>query len=1379
MLPHRTPSRSARPVGLTMLLVAVVVAALAPTSGTPATGAAPATPQVVVSPSGTIVADPAGAVAAAPSQSSRSWENVYVIDSYEQETLSYFGSSTIRNFPTPFTYTAGGSPTDIRFSFAGSGRCSFQSQYVIYCTGAISEFYVSAYWRTPTPLDPKGVLFKPGAYSSVAIGYSLDVAYLPSFTYREATPPPTDISNSILSWFVSAMTNFSASIYFDVAQPKVSVKPEHPLDGRYLAEVAAENEVKVLVNWGQEQPGTVDFLVNGAAIHAQASGDGKEYAHTFDMGQDLRPGANSFGVVVYDAKGKLVHEEWHDPCQASVPTWLRGLIASSAVDPLNLNKSGSVSVDTEYESGFRLPIGGVNLHVPLVGLLINDTNLSFDIGGKLKAPIARYKPMELEASVAGKEKVRFVGITLEGSLAAKGKFQSLPYQCEFGTPYGEMSVAGKVVGKRSWPVLQFVGNYVPGLGTVLSEALLRAGLAPSQVPLGAVALVGEMEAGFGSGMLATNQSPYVYWSRPFVELKAGAKVEYSADVVVAELKLFVGARGEIKWQRNGEQGDLSSITVDEANIIGEAGYETRLLWWTDKGVIQLKWQLAGTQLAAVPAALPEGAPRLIAPQPGQGQVFAAVPAAKQAFGPRDDEVASIGPSISPLVRNVYAAAEPALAVNPANGSALLLWGNNDPAKPAGQSHEISFSAWNGSQWGQPRALTNDTLLDGKPSVAWVNADTAVAVWHRLKQTLPADAPWGEAAAGAMEIATATYSRATGQWSPVTLLTNNAVLDHTPLLARGQDGRLLAAWRSNAGALLVGNEAHPDQLMVAAYNNGWGAPQVAAANLTGTGAVAVGYGQNAATLAYTRNSAAGQQLMASDWNGSTWSAARLIAESAAMQQGVQVVYNSANQPLVLWTADNILRLKNVATGTTADLELPPALGSPGPLTAVQDQAGNIAAVFAAHADNQDLYMAYYDQSRGMWGLPAALTNTRDQERSVATAMDGSGRLLLGYVSTALQDAARQGSVQGSPVLTYTVPTEGQSDLYTLSYAPGTNLSMSNGEIGVSNPFAAPGETVTISATLRNSGAKAIAGATVSFYDGDPAAGGALIGTSTLAEPLRAQGSSVVTAPYQVPASAGPRNLYAVADPAGIVAELDEHDNRATLAAFGPDVAIIETGVAYLGGSSMRVQTLVQNRGTAPSARSELRVFRNGGSSYPVAVNSVPPLNPGESRLIETPWSYGTLAKGSYELTAICNQNAASFAEVYLANNEATLPFQVLPDLETTSSAVTATSPRPGAVAIKAKISNISLVDSAATTIGVYVDKPGDAGSRIATWTVAALKPLDDTTLEQTIQLSGKHRLYLVIDPDLQAIEATRANNMASIAVDGGAPIYRVMLPLARR
>ncbi len=721
-----------------------------------------------------------------------------------------------------------------------------------------------------------------------------------------------------------------------------------------------------------------------------------------------------------------------------------------------------------------------------------------------------------------------------------------------------------------------------------------------------------------------------------------------------------------------------------------------------------------------------------------------------------------------LVNAVYPNAEPSLSISSISDHGLLLWTHDNPQKPVGQSHEIQFSHWDGTNWSTPAGVTNDNRLDGAPQVAWTSDSQAVAVWQRLDDVLPPDATLDVTTTQKIEIATATYDANAQAWSPPALLTTNGELDMTPSLARNGAGNVLAVWRNNAAGLLGGDANNPDKIQTAFYNGTWTAPATAVDNIEGLVDLAAAYGNGQATLAYTQfvtptsSITPTLQLFTAQWDGLNWSTPTQLTDDEVQHSDPQVVYNASAQPLLAWIAGTQLRLRNLATGTVASLELPAEIGIVDEFHVVQDQSGNLSAVFTAQGNRRDLFLSTFDQVHNLWGKPIQLTDDRAAETYPAPALDSNNRLLAAYTSTAIESATRTTTdVETGQVITYTIPVDGQTDLVTLAHTFGNNLTLSNDAITLSEASPAPGDTVVVSATVKNSGDYALDNVAVAFYDGDPSAGGALLTTSTHAQPLASGFTATLTLDYVVPATGGSRVIHAVADPANAIAESDENDNSASLRAFGPDLTIEDIRVDHWGGSDVGLVALVRNIGTTTAPTSTLSYYRDSITGTLAVTDTIPSLGVGEAISLTTPWNYGALDSVEYALVASTNRNASDFDETNLTNNQLDVTLSVLPDLAVSPLYFWTQQTLDGRIAFTGTVYNFGSTPAQDATVGVYAGETLATATAIFTQTIGSLAPGNATIIEGTWDTpkSGED-LYLWVNAQGQMSEQTQNNNLAS-------------------
>ncbi|MEI6607436.1 MAG: CARDB domain-containing protein, partial [Verrucomicrobiota bacterium] len=155
---------------------------------------------------------------------------------------------------------------------------------------------------------------------------------------------------------------------------------------------------------------------------------------------------------------------------------------------------------------------------------------------------------------------------------------------------------------------------------------------------------------------------------------------------------------------------------------------------------------------------------------------------------------------------------------------------------------------------------------------------------------------------------------------------------------------------------------------------------------------------------------------------------------------------------------------------------------------------------------------------------------------------------------------------------------------------------------------PNSPVTLTATVTNNGGTDSAGGhTVTFYNGDPASGGTLIGTpQTITGPIPAKGGSATAQiPWTTPATALPVSLFAVLEGSKLQSTLPVTNTPA------PDFAVY-AGDIHLnppqptGGQSVNVSATVRHLGGSASAALVTFQYNTSGAwidlGSPVAVDS---------------------------------------------------------------------------------------------------------------------------------------------------------------------------------
>lgn len=212
---------------------------------------------------------------------------------------------------------------------------------------------------------------------------------------------------------------------------------------------------------------------------------------------------------------------------------------------------------------------------------------------------------------------------------------------------------------------------------------------------------------------------------------------------------------------------------------------------------------------------------------------------------------------------------------------------------------------------------------------------------------------------------------------------------------------------------------------------------------------------------------------------------------------------------------------------------------------------------------------------------------------------------------------------------------------------------------------------------------------------------------------------------------------------------------------------------LDGQRVQLTFTVVNNGNAPAPRGALRLYAGDpaqGGTPNGADASIPALAPSARATIVVLWD--SLGKaGTIQLVAVLNPDN-TVQELSRTDNQVGVSIQVQPppalaDLEVTSAdlAVVPAQPSslPVSVAIAADVRNLGLTDVSQLTVALILGPPA-TGTVIDHQTIAV--PQRSITAAQffyNLTKAGSTTFSIVVDPDNQVPEASKANNAASVTV----------------
>jgi hypothetical protein len=588
--------------------------------------------------------------------------------------------------------------------------------------------------------------------------------------------------------------------------------------------------------------------------------------------------------------------------------------------------------------------------------------------------------------------------------------------------------------------------------------------------------------------------------------------------------------------------------------------------------------------------------------------------------------------INTIVTNEFRYSEP--DITSTGTTRLLAWTTDDPNRAAVNRSMALYSRAVTDAWSVPAPIDDDGTPDFNPQIRGIGATgDALAAWMNANAALPENATLGDLLAS-LDISTATYSGALGVWTPGTALTSNGHLDHKPRLALAPDGGALLVWVANPANNFVGSPSQPNMIMYSLLSGGvWSAPAIAATGIPAISSLSAAFNGTEAVVAYCGDSDGifdpeaeswDEELFALQFDGSSWSAPQQITDDLVQDSVPTVTYDSTGVPLYVWNRDDTI--VSARQLDLSDLTLATPDGLAGARCALATGTDGTAALVWPRALNTagDILYAYFDPVAGAWSFPGRLTEDEAHETALSATIDSDGRLHCAYMAQHQVDTIEKVNWQGE-IYQIVVPVVDSADLMVASVEFHGDLAITTDQIAFDPPTPVPGEELTITATIENLGHVAATGTDVAFYDGDPLAGGVLIGAQTISSVIGGGDSAEASIVWIVPDDAQPHDVYVVVDPDDEQDDIDPDNNVASRAAVAADLVI--DGVVPESGTdcARTIHFTVVNAGglAAPASALTLRAGDAGGPL--LAEFAIDALMPGESQEFEFSWDAPPVAE----------------------------------------------------------------------------------------------------------------------------------------------------------
>jgi subtilase family serine protease len=338
----------------------------------------------------------------------------------------------------------------------------------------------------------------------------------------------------------------------------------------------------------------------------------------------------------------------------------------------------------------------------------------------------------------------------------------------------------------------------------------------------------------------------------------------------------------------------------------------------------------------------------------------------------------------------------------------------------------------------------------------------------------------------------------------------------------------------------------------------------------------------------------------------------------------------------------------------------------------------------------------------------------------------------------------------------------------------NLTVFSSNISFSNTTPTVGDTITVSATIHNTGPAQAENIVVWFYDGYPESGGILIGETTI--PLISAFVNSETSINWSISTPSTHEIYVIIDTLDLIEEKNETDNSASkniTAATLADLDITSDDIFFeprspLPGEAVTISATFRNTGETEAANTTVDFYDGDPKTGGVNIShlEVPLIPAAGTAFIEITT---ILAGGNHDIYVVLDQSDTVF-ESNEMNNEAEGTLVVGTsgdiDLSITYYDITFSPSYPvegNPVTINAMIHNNGTSKAVNVPVRFYLGDPDGGGTQING--DITIPEIPARSYQQVSKVwdstghAGNNDIYVVVDPSNILAEVAETNNYA--------------------
>jgi len=695
--------------------------------------------------------------------------------------------------------------------------------------------------------------------------------------------------------------------------------------------------------------------------------------------------------------------------------------------------------------------------------------------------------------------------------------------------------------------------------------------------------------------------------------------------------------------------------------------------------------------------------------------------------------------------------------NDINGDVAATWiVDKDNNITTISDRDIYYSTWNGSDWSEPKVVTNDVAVDVNPVLVY-SPNNAISVWSQ-------DTDGNITTKTDRELYYTVWNGS--QWSAPTRLTNNNVEDTAPAIMFDKFNNITLTW-------IKRNET-ADRVYISTFNNGWSSPELVAESPTIYEMGLSFDSDNNAVIVWQGASPSGQDIFYTvrDNSNQLWCGEKQLTNDTSAEWQLSTTIDSKDEILSSYVKQNISIVNYTVIEGESDLCY---LIHPIMLDLTLDSADIIFSNETAYPGDTIT-------------INATIHNVGDlQANSVEVKFsDGLSGPQIGITQTIPSLPAGQNATVS---VTWNIPSLQQShDIYVRvdpdNKLPETNESnnvafasivLPDLEINESDvTFSYEHGSLRINATIHNSGVITASNIPVELFD--EGFNGTLINATTIASLFPNSNETISTIWNTQGVSSGIHNISVIVDRIDGIQERNEINNIANITLMVlPDLTLNANDVSFSETSegNITIDASIRNIGISTAENITIGFFDGNPFANGTLIGSamIDSISADSESIVKIIWY---AIPGQHDIYVQVDPYNL-IPELDKSNNLAFNPVIITPgaDLMLNSSDIIFSDVNEtGQVSISAIIHNIGFADVLYTTVEFYNGTPNVSVTNPYVTNIpnslgTEVVPLVSSKGYVIVNLSANwtpmeniiYNIYVKVDPKDNVHEFNESNNMA--------------------